>query len=374
MSLDKRAATEEHTRNMNDHARQLYSEGRYHEALTIASMLPDVARMYLGESHPRVADALEILALSQEALGRSAEAEPLFRQVLAIRRTTVGVHHPEYASSLTNLAEILRATARYSEAEPLYQQALDIRRATLGEDDANYAVGIHNLAELYRETGRFAEAEPLYVKARSIWQQTLPSDHPNCIACLNNLAALHLATGRDTSAKEMFQRSHALCRSRFGEGHIQFAVVSANLATLMSRRGEFRESETCYRQAIKAIEASVGRIIPCAPLLSPDLPHCTARATTTEMPSKFARICSAYFGRQGEPLTRNMRPRSVFWLPYIGRLVIVPRQAPCYRKLLIFVKECSGQFIRTWQRAFLTYWPSSSGGTSANLKKQNRFT
>lgn len=43
-------------------------------------------------------------------VGRFAEAEPLYRQTLAIGEKTLGTEHPAYATRLNNLAELLRET------------------------------------------------------------------------------------------------------------------------------------------------------------------------------------------------------------------------------------------------------------------------
>ena len=39
---------------------------------------------------------------------------------------TLGVEHPDYAIRLNNFAGLLQATGRTAEAEPLYRQAMSI--------------------------------------------------------------------------------------------------------------------------------------------------------------------------------------------------------------------------------------------------------
>ena len=45
----------------------------------------------------------------------------------------LGHHHPDTAQSLNNLAGLLNKTGRYKEAEPLYRQAIAILLETLGD-------------------------------------------------------------------------------------------------------------------------------------------------------------------------------------------------------------------------------------------------
>ena len=72
--------------------------------------------------------------MNLNAQGKYAEAEPLFRQALAIRRKLLGEDHPDTAQSYNNVAGNLNAQGKYAEAEPLFRQALATRRKLLGED------------------------------------------------------------------------------------------------------------------------------------------------------------------------------------------------------------------------------------------------
>jgi len=54
---------------------------------------------------------------------------------------------------------------KYAEAEPLYKQAIAISVKSLGWKHPQVKTGIENLAALYRETDREAEAEKLEKRA-----------------------------------------------------------------------------------------------------------------------------------------------------------------------------------------------------------------
>ena len=68
-----------------------------------------------------------ISALLYENAGRYAEAEPLYRQALAIRKQALGEGHPDYATSLNDLAGLLYAQGDYPAARPLIERALAIQ-------------------------------------------------------------------------------------------------------------------------------------------------------------------------------------------------------------------------------------------------------
>jgi tetratricopeptide (TPR) repeat protein len=69
------------------------------------------------------------------------------------------------AATLNNLAELYKEEGRYADAEPLYKRVLAINEKALGPDHPSVALALNDLAELYKEEGRYADAEPLYKRA-----------------------------------------------------------------------------------------------------------------------------------------------------------------------------------------------------------------
>jgi tetratricopeptide (TPR) repeat protein len=82
----------------------------------------------LGTDSPRLATALDNLALLYWAQHRYQEAEPLLRRLLAIQEKSLGPDHPDVAESLNHLAQVYRSQGRYAEAEPLLKRALAIQQ------------------------------------------------------------------------------------------------------------------------------------------------------------------------------------------------------------------------------------------------------
>ena len=111
------------------------------------------------------------------------EAEPLYRQALAIDEKVYGKEHPEVATDLNNLAGLLKAQVlifshfcsittggygalflfqgKYKEAEFLYDQAIKILKNVYGENHPNVVTAKINLADLLLTCHRFAPAETL---------------------------------------------------------------------------------------------------------------------------------------------------------------------------------------------------------------------
>lgn len=112
--------------------------GDFPAALRFGEDLLRLARA--GDDPRQLGTALNEHALTLRATGRSAQAEPLYREALEITRETLGPRHPALATTLDNLAGLLRATGRAGKAVPLYLEALGIVRASLGDAHPNTCV------------------------------------------------------------------------------------------------------------------------------------------------------------------------------------------------------------------------------------------
>ena len=85
---------------------ELYQARKYAEAIPIAEQYLKVAAATFGEDNPVYANGLVYLAVLNQALNRTAEAEPLFKRALAIKAKALGPDHQDVAEVLFKLAEL----------------------------------------------------------------------------------------------------------------------------------------------------------------------------------------------------------------------------------------------------------------------------
>ena len=126
----------------------------------------------------RLGDAANELAVFLKYAALHAQAEPLYRQPLALHLKSLGQDHPEVAINLGNLATLLSETNRFQEAETLTRRALAIDEKILGPEHPSVGRDLNNLAMLLKETNRFAEMGPMFVCALAIDEKNHGSDHP----------------------------------------------------------------------------------------------------------------------------------------------------------------------------------------------------
>ena len=225
-------------------------QGLYEEAEPWFKQCLAVTRRRLGEEHPDVATSLNNLAALYNFQGRYKEAEPLHLKALDLRKRLLGDNDPHVATSLNNLAALYRSQGRYKEAEALFLQALDLRKRLLGDNDPHVATSLNNLAGLYKSQGRYTEAEPLYLEALDLRKRLLGDNDPLVAQSLNNLASLYESQGRYTEAEPLYLEALDLYKRLFRDNHTHVATSLNNLAQLYKYQGRYTEAEPLYLEAL----------------------------------------------------------------------------------------------------------------------------
>ncbi|HXP97406.1 MAG TPA: tetratricopeptide repeat protein, partial [Telmatospirillum sp.] len=156
---------------MNRQATDLNKQGRSAEALPLAKQVLAIFEKALGPNHPNVAVALGNLAQIYVQQKQYDLAEPLYKRCLAILEKERESGHPDLGFVLANFADLYARQHRWPEAEPLYKRSLSILEKALGPNDPNVMIVLNNLADLYRSQWRYPEAEAL-LKGRVAPRQT----------------------------------------------------------------------------------------------------------------------------------------------------------------------------------------------------------
>jgi tetratricopeptide (TPR) repeat protein len=263
---------------LNTQVLRLYKMGKYDQAIDKGKEALGICERVLGPVHPKVASALNNLALLYKLTSRYAEAEFLYRRALAVNEKSLGPAHPDVAINLNNLAGLYQYTGRYAEAETLYKRALAIDEKSRTPEQPDVANRLNNLAGLYETTGRYAEAEPLYKRALAVNEKALGTEHPYVAAALNNLAGLYKTTGRYAEAEPLYKRALAINEKALGPEHPDVATNLNNLAELLCILGRYAEAEPLYKRALAIDEKALG---PEHPDVSTDLNNLAALYKTT---------------------------------------------------------------------------------------------
>jgi Tfp pilus assembly protein PilF len=196
-------------------------------------LLPLALLALLSVPAPAAEDADEVSrkAMDLYTAGKYEQALPLFKRALEATKARYGENSPLLALDLNNLAEVYRQLGRAAEAEPLYKRAIQLDEQA-GADNPDLASDLNNLALLYRGQGRDKEAEALYSRAVSVLERTLGPEHPNVAKTLNNLAILYRAEGQPDRARPLAERALAVAEKSLGPDDAMTRQLRANLDLL----------------------------------------------------------------------------------------------------------------------------------------------
>jgi CHAT domain-containing protein len=234
------AAQQERWQQLNSQVGQLYSQGRYAEAIPLAQEAVRVAEEILGAEHVHTATSLNNLAALYCDQGRYAEAEPLLQRALRIYEKALGPEHPQVAITLSNLAELYDAQGRHEEADTLRERALNIRgKKGSVPEGPDVAISLKNLARL----SDAESASRIVAKAFAPG----PTAGPSWNATLfNSLAAMYVAGGNYREAIPLAEKVVLEAEAAFGPEHLNTATSLYNLASLQFAQGNAEAAQPLY--------------------------------------------------------------------------------------------------------------------------------
>jgi tetratricopeptide (TPR) repeat protein len=241
-----------------ERARQHYDQGRYDEAEPLYRDALAIRRDLLGKRDPDTAFVCHQLAINLGDQNRYTESETLFREALDIWRQTLGEGHPNTSSAYANLALVLDSRGRYAEAEPLCRAAIELARRSGGEFDLQAAAFGHILALNLDHQGRHAEAEPLYQSAVKSLRRWVGPRTRGLAKASDNQATNLFEQGRLAEAEQACRAALEIFKARLGDRHIDTARAYTNLGAILSNQGRLAEAEQASRTALEIYRATSG--------------------------------------------------------------------------------------------------------------------
>ena len=140
-------------------ATALTKQLRYHDAAAVGAQVVGLCERLYGEDHPATAEALVELAVTYDhGLYRYDEALTALARAHGIFRRTLGPEHPKTLRALGQMGVIHRLAGRVADAEPIYREVLAARRRTLGETHPDTIRSRRHLNILLFAAGRTLEA------------------------------------------------------------------------------------------------------------------------------------------------------------------------------------------------------------------------
>jgi len=229
--------------------------GRRAEARPLYEDAVRLLRGTVGVRHRTTLGAMNYLASLQLILGDTGAAEALFREALAIERELYP-EDPQTALSLTGLSSFLVRQDRIAEALPLAEEALAIAIETAGDQSVNAALAYDNLATVHRSSRRYDRALPLYRKSFHIYAQLLGPEHPRTASLLSEIGLVEMDDGKYALAERDLTRALEII-GRLPGWDFERWMGESNLGILRLKQGKYEEAARRLARSL-AIQEQAG--------------------------------------------------------------------------------------------------------------------
>jgi serine/threonine-protein kinase len=175
-----------------------------------------VAERSAGPESEIAAQAWQVIAELDSRTGEDAQAVAAASRALAIVRNLYPDGHAEIARGIGFLANAYVQDGDYAQAEPLFREMLAIRLRTLDPGSTWVITARHNLAQTIYDQGRILEALPLMQENVDLMRARGETDTPSYLIALNNVASLHELTGNYQESIRQFNEIVSISEKRTG--------------------------------------------------------------------------------------------------------------------------------------------------------------
>lgn len=149
--------------NLRNQSILAYQQGRYEDALAMATQSLTIYRDNFGPHYDHYPTALMVKGLSLAKLGQTNEGEAEVREALNIRTSSLPPDHYWVALAKSALGECLAIEGRYAEAEPLLTESFENLRVAQGDSNPRTELARRRLVSLYQtwhKTDKVARSVP----------------------------------------------------------------------------------------------------------------------------------------------------------------------------------------------------------------------
>jgi len=150
---------------------------------------------------PRTMNAMNSLAGVLHAVGKTDEAEALYRETLTLREEVLGQSHPHTLSTFRRLTRLLMEMRQFDEVLPLLEVLLLRHELRIGAD-RGLTFGVRkNLAITLERLGRFEESEAVRRATFDLMRDSRGLAHAYTIEALDDLVAYYESRGESEKAR-----------------------------------------------------------------------------------------------------------------------------------------------------------------------------
>jgi eukaryotic-like serine/threonine-protein kinase len=225
------------------------AEPMYREALAMT-------RRIRGEQHADVTSALQNLGGVLHAQGKVDEALQYLQEALARARTQAAAPLLT-ADIMAELAVLLKNMKRNADAEPMYRESLAIRQKTMGDHPIT-ASSHNNLGVFLRGLGDQDGGLEQQELALAMYRRALGENHRDVALAHANMAAAYRGLGRKEEATRSYLAALAAMEASMGRKYWAYGQVQFNYGTFLRDQRRFIEAEPLIVQGYESVRDGLG--------------------------------------------------------------------------------------------------------------------
>jgi Tfp pilus assembly protein PilF len=190
-------------------------------------------------------------------MGRSAEAETLFRGALEGQRRVFGAQSPQTLKAMCELAMALIDVQKFDEADALLARAVETGRTVLGERHPDYLYLKNTRGWLLYNQERYPEAAQEFQTVVTTARLVMPPDHAWTLFWQDNLGWALVRCDKFADAEPVLSGVLEADRRILGDDHRETLRARLGLAVAAAGQGRADEAERLALQ-VYAVSSTRG--------------------------------------------------------------------------------------------------------------------
>ncbi len=225
------------------------AEPEYRQSLAIYSREVGDESLQAAQSRLHLANLLNHQENFEQALTE-------FETVLEIRRKVMIGDHSEITEVLLGTGSVLSRLGRHDEATSVYRQAFEMNDRLYGPDNARNMYVANGLGKVAEAQGNYEQAIEHYEESVRLIMKHVP-DSPNLGFALANMGKTRLLQGRCDLAVPNYRRAVAIFSEHL-PNHWALGDMSWKLGSCLTEAGAFEEAEQLILTGMARVEAQWG--------------------------------------------------------------------------------------------------------------------
>jgi tetratricopeptide (TPR) repeat protein len=219
----------------------------------------ELIKKHLGEANGYYMACLVMLAIAHEKGGEADEAEPLYRQAIALGGRVESRYRIFLAQAQLFLGILLVNKDAYPEAETLFQQSEAVYREVFGGDN-NYSVGVveMNLGWLYFLKGDYARAEDEDRQALPLLRKYLSPEHSYAASTATTLGLALTREGKAVEGEAYLREALAIRKKVLPPGDSMIPYTASALGECLTVQKRYAEAEPLLIDSYNELKSKLG--------------------------------------------------------------------------------------------------------------------